>query len=444
MINLMHHQQVALNYMRFNDSFALFMEQGVGKTLPTLFRILELYKQSKIKNCLVVAPIVVIGSWQSDIELFDKEDQVLLNSCITTINYERVWQRVKGKDKLKPREEIDKIWDCIVLDEAHNIKNRTSNRSQVLFELSLNAKYRYILTGTPISNGQLENLWSQYTFLAPRKTSHGKVESIIFNGSYTKFLDRYCYLNRYYQPYKYHNVKEFQSIMNEYSYRVEKKDCLDLPDKLPDILYRIPLAEPTLYKTLLKESCLPDYQIICENALSTKLRLRQFLSGNINGKKIKCNKISTLKEFLDDFDKKLVIFAQFTESIHDIEELLKKMKLKHITMNGEQKDKLAWKKFNTDETIKVIVIQYQSGNAGVNLQVADTIIYYEPTDRSIFLEQSRDRIHRKGQKNPCTFIHFVTEKTIEVDMYRTVSNYQDFTDKLFNQIVLKYQKGRFK
>jgi SNF2 family DNA or RNA helicase len=219
-MKLYHHQKLALQYLRFNDSFALFMEQGTGKSIPTLIRIFELYKQGEIKNALIVAPKATMGAWYRDIEkFFNKSEQKLLENLITVINYDSVWRKGKG---------YDRQWDCIVLDESHKIKNRTSKRSAFLLKLSLQAKYRYILTGTPIGNGQLENIWAQYAFLKP-KVVRGRVASEIF-GTYRQFEDKYCILNQYWKPYRYLNVDELQDIIAEYSYRVTKEECLDLPE----------------------------------------------------------------------------------------------------------------------------------------------------------------------------------------------------------------------
>ena len=155
MINLYHHQKIALSYLRTNNAFALFMEQGTGKTFPTLVRLLELLKSKTIDDALVVAPKSTLGAWERDFEKFDESDQLILKSSITLVNYDLVWRR----DSFK------KPWGAIVLDEAHFIKNRSSKRSQALLKMAVHAKYKYILTGTPISNGQLENIWSLYTFL---------------------------------------------------------------------------------------------------------------------------------------------------------------------------------------------------------------------------------------------------------------------------------------
>ena len=110
-------------------------------------------------------------------------------------------------------------------------------------------------------------------------------------------------------------------------------------------------------------------------------------------------------------------------------------------MDGDQKDKNIWRQFQTDAKIRVIVCQYQTANAGIDLFASDTIIYYEPTTRSITLEQSRDRIHRSGQKNKCSYIHLLTTGTVEVDIYRALAGYQDFSEKLFTEYMNSYRKS---
>ena len=157
----------------------------------------------------------------------------------------------------------------------------------------------------------------------------------------------------------------------------------------------------------------------------------------------KCEKIEILKELLEGYedDKKLVIFAEFKYSIGKISELLKKEKIKFVVLDGEQKDKTIWRKFQADKSIRIIVCQYQTASAGIDLFASDTIIYYEPTLRSDILEQSRDRIHRTGQKNKCSYIHLLTKGTIEVDIYRTLAGYSDFSEKLFTEYMSNYRRS---
>lgn len=436
--------------MRSNNFFALFMEQGTGKTIPSLYRILDLLKSGKIENALVVSPKSALGAWERDIELFNDIDREMLSTYITLINYDKIWRG----DVKSP---YNKKWGCIILDEAHLIKNRTSQRSKFILKIATQADYKYILTGTPIGNGQLENIWSLYCFLDPY-LERGRVYSNLFKnhmeelgsgeykGSYQEFQDRYCLLNMYHKPCSYINVKELQTIINEHSYRVKKVDCLDLPDKLPDEIIRVELKEKSLYKRLHKDSALLEYEILAENPLSRMIKLRQLCSGHIKTEdgliEVKNEKLSILEELIEGYedDKKLVIFAEFKYSIGKISQLLKKLKIKHIILDGDQKDKTIWRKFQTDESIKIIVCQYQTASAGIDLFASDTIIYYEPTLRSNILEQSRDRIHRTGQKNKCSYIHLITKGTIEADIYRALAGYSDFNEKLFTEYMNNYKR----
>ena len=413
---------------------------GTGKTLVGLYRILDLLKSGAIEDALIVAPKSALGAWERDMELFNDLDRDILKSGITLINYDKVWRG----DKKSP---YYKKYGCIILDEAHLIKNRTSRRSKFLLHIATMSDYRYILTGTPISNGALHDIWSLYTFL-DGYIERGYPYSRIFGGAYRVFQDRYCILNMYHKPSSYIHVRELQEIINEYSYRVKKVDCLDLPDKLPDEIIKVDQAEKTLYKKLATESAILEYEILAENPLSRLVKLRQLCSGHIkleSGEilEVKNEKLSILQELLEGYedDKKIVIFAEFKYSIKKIAELLKKMKIKHIVLDGDQKDKTIWRKFQTDKSIRVIVCQYQTASAGIDLFASDTIIYYEPTLRSNTLEQSRDRIHRTGQKNKCSYIHLLTKGTVEVDIYRALAGYSDFSESLFTRYMEGYRRS---
>lgn len=396
-------------------------------------RLLELLKSKRINDALVVAPKSTLGAWERDFEKFDESDQLILKQSITLVNYDLVWRR----------DSFQKPWGAIVLDEAHFIKNRSSKRSQALLKMAVHAQYKYILTGTPIGNGQLENIWSLYTFLDPY-IERGRVASRIFGGSYPKFSDKYCILNQYHQPYSYRHVDELQDIINEHSYRVKKVDCLDLPEKLPDELVEVELIEKKLYKELHRESVIEQFDIVSENPLSRMIKLRQLASGFINNDgeivDVKCDKLTILEELMSGFNKKVVIFAQFTHSIDQINTLMKALKIKSIVLDGRTKDKSIWRQFQSDESIQVIICQYDTACAGIDLFASDTIIYYEPTIKSNTLEQSRDRIHRTGQKNKCSYIHLITKGTIEKEIYKALAGYSDFNEKLFTEYMESYQK----
>ena len=437
MITLYRHQEIALAHLRMNDAFALYMEQGTGKTLTILSRIAELLRSGRVRSVLIVAPKAVLGSWERDIEKFDPADRRALRSASLIINYDLVWRR----------SELWRYWDVIVLDEAHYIKNRTSNRAKALLGMALKSRFRYILTGTPIANGALQDIWSQMAFLDPVKLPRGVGTNAFPEAgqSYYDFQDRYCFLDQYFKPYRYQHVDELQGVIAEHSFRIKKAECLDLPEKLPDEIYSIDQAEPRRYKELMRESAIEEYELLAENPLLRMLRLRQLCSGHLPGVDgLKCGKIKALDEFLDGFgidENKLAIFAQFTKSIDDIAILLSRKKIPFVILDGRSKDPTVWRRFQDDAMIRAIICQYEAGSAGIDLFAASTILYFEPTIRSNVLEQSRDRIHRVGQTRGCQYIHFITKGTIETAILRALQGFADFNEKLFTEYIQTYQKS---
>jgi SNF2 family DNA or RNA helicase len=432
-IQLYKHQQTILRLLEQHPYFAIFAEQGTGKTLPTLIRILKLIRSGQIRNALIICPKAVRGSWERDIgKFFNKLDQLLLRKYLTITTYDLIWRR----------KELDKQWDLIVLDESHFIKNRTSNRyngqikiivnpktgkkkrervTRGIQEISRTSKYRYILTGTPIGNSHWEEIWAQYDFLDPT----------IF-GKYSDFEKRYCILNQFYKPWKYLNVDELKEKIFTHSYRITKAECLDLPEKLPPERFTLELLEKKLYKEML-ENYIAELDIEAKNPLARMTKLRQMCSGSIIDEqkevhRLKCEKAAILEEFLGSWDKKLVIFAEYTESIADIKRVLLKKKIAHVVLDGAQKDKTIWRRFQEEAGLQVIVCQYQTAAAGIDLFAADTMLFYEPTLSSQTFEQACDRIHRPGQREKCSYILFETEKTIEVKIWDALMKHRDFNE----------------
>lgn len=408
-----------------NDSYALFCDQGVGKTLPVLYHISHLFHTQKIQNALIVAPISAMGAWSRDLIKLPSSVKEKIKE-IEIINYDKVWRR---------KEIQEKTWDCIVLDESHCIKHRSSKRSKAVRNMAKNnTKYRYILTGTPMSNGHLHEYWAQYDFL----------DKSIF-GTYKQFTDKYCVLNQFYQPYRYRNVDELIEIINSKCYRITKEECLDLPEKLEDELIELELQEKTKYKQML-ENFIAELEIEAQNPLVRTIKLRQMLSGFIVDEhkeihKLKSQKNVVLQELLEARgDRKTVIFAEFKYSIQSIVELLRKMKIKHVVLDGEQKNKQIWKEFQSDESIQVIVCQYQTANAGIDLYASDTIIFYEPTLSSTVNDQAKDRIHRIGQQQKCSYYYLITKKTIEEHIYKTICKGSDFGKEVLLDFVRKEKR----
>jgi SNF2 family DNA or RNA helicase len=442
-VTLFRHQQTILGIAeerirRGLPFYAVFAEQGTSKTLPMLILALRLYKAGAIRSALVVCPNSVRGSWSRDIErFFSPLERHLFERFLTVTTYDLIWRRP----------ELDREWDMMVLDESHFIKNRTSNRyrgqikkvdgkrrrvTNGIQQISRRSKFRYILTGTPIGNSRWEEIWAQFDFLDPN----------IF-GPYSHFEARYCILGKYYKPVAYKNVDELKAIIAQHSIWIRKVDCLDLPEKLPPERLTLELEERKLYKEMLA-NYIQELDIEAKNPLARLTKLRQMCSGHIRDEsgtvhRLKCTKPAALDEFLENWEKKLVIFAEFEESIADICRVLDRRGIRYVTLDGRQKDKQVWKKFQEDPGLQVIVCQYRSASAGIDLFAADTMIFYEPTLSSQTFEQACDRIHRPGQREKCSYILFETAGTVEVKIWDALMRHRDFNETELRAFVKEVQ-----
>lgn len=440
MVELYEHQKTALNLLRLNDGFALFMEQGTGKTFPVLFRLAELAMTGRIRSALVAAPKAVCSSWDDKIAQLSDEQRGALESIELVIaSYDIVWRR---------KEIADATFDAVVFDESHYIKTPSAKRTKGCLKLAARATYRWILTGTPTSNGQLCNLWSQFAAITPT-VRKGRVYPECFGGAtYFDWIGSVAYLNQYRKPYKYKNVAAIQKVMEEVSYRITKEECLDLPEKMPDEVLHVRLKPGVLgvYKQMLRSSAILELDTLAGNPLTRSLRLRQIASGFIeteNGEHVDypCAKLEALKEFLEDFEKKVVVFCDFRNSIDAVSAVMDRLKMTHVILDGRQSDKGVWRRFQSDDCIQAIICQYQSGSAGIDLHAADTCVFFEPTLSSNLTEQAKDRIHRVGQTRACSYVYLITDGTIESAIYSALGNYEDFGEALFTRYIGEYTKG---
>ena len=99
-------------------------------------------------------------------------------------------------------------------------------------------------------------------------------------------------------------------------------------------------------------------------------------------------------------------------------------------INGESKNLESY----DNEPNSVTLVQYQSGSMGMNLQLANKIVYYTLPLRSMFYEQSKKRIHRIGQDRPCIYYQLIVKGSVEEHILATLNMRRDYTDALFEEV----------
>lgn len=436
----------------FSRGVALLMEMGTGKTITSIGIVGALYQFGKVRKILVVAPLSILGVWEEEFSKFaafpytltvlkgpSRKKAEMLRGVgkdglqIVVVNYESAW-RIE-KDILA----FDA--DLIIADEAHKLKEARTSQSKAMHHFGDKARYKLLLTGTVITNRELD-VFSQYRYLNRK----------VFGDSF------YVYRNRYFDMVGYGNhiprfrnymLDEFLQRMHSIAYRVTKEECLDLPGITEEI--RTVELEPKamkIYKELLKESYteLGQKEVSAVNVLTKLLRLSQVTGGHITDDEGDNNTVSTAKvdAFADILDtamaeeKKIVVMARFIPELNDIEALLKKKGIGYATVRGGVKNREEEiRRFQEDSDCRVFVGQIAAAGLGITLTAASTMVFYSLDYSMSNFEQTKARIHRVSQTENCHYIYLVAKGTVDTKVLRALRQKVDLAKALVDD----YRKG---
>ena len=411
------------------------------------------YLMGYLKRVLIIAPTSVCAVWPKEFAeyaafpytiktmLGDKRKRLKeLDDLIkfpyphlkvAVVNYESTW-----RDGIyEALEDYDA--DLIICDESQRIKTHDSEQSKAVHRLGDKARYKMILSGTPVQNEAVD-VFSQYRFLDPS----------VFGTNFYAFRGRYCVMGGFNrkQIVSYRDLDDL--IMKEHSvaYRITKEEALDLPEQTFENRYiTMSAKERTVYDRLRRDSYaeLSDGGTITATTVLTKLlRLQQFTGGflveddTIRPQLVSRGKLDALADILQDYvvegRKKLVIFARFLPEIHEIEALcgkvLKPSGMKAVAIYGDIKKEdrgAVVQQFQTDAATMVFIGQIDTAGTGITLTAADTCVYYSVNFNYATYSQSLSRIHRIGQRNRCTYIHLVVEKTVDETILQALAKKED-------------------
>lgn len=427
------HQKVALAFCQRRKNFGLFMEMGTGKTKVILDLLGNYYRTEQIKRpSLIVAPVAVINNWKREAELNQPSLRVVVAqgsqgkkllavdqvkqglADIVVINYESLWRLA---------EDFDLDWFAMVLDESTRIKHRGTNQAKAIIKLGRRAARKYIMTGTPSPNSPLE-LYNQIRFLDPS----------VFGESWYAFRDRYAIMGGYggYQVLGWKNLPELTQKLAAVSYRVLKKDCLDLPEKIYKE-YRLTMDkdQSKFYKELADDliTTIGGTDIMATVVLAKLTKLRQIASGFVyrdDGHTINLDhnpKLDQLEALLTEIAPrhKLVIWTSFREELTLVSAICSKLGFKWVkldgTINAKERDHVV-QTFQKDEEVRVFIGQQHAGGIGITLTAADYCIFFSNDYSSEIRLQAEDRLHRIGQRNPVTYIDLIMKGTLDSTIKR--------------------------
>jgi len=439
------HQVTALEKSWQKKVYALFMEMGTGKTKVALDSLAMLYDQGKVNGALIIAPKGVYKTWYSQeipthLPSHIRYKLVLWQATInqkqkkrldilfkTGVDLHILIMNVEAFSTTKGVDFAKKFLSChetfMVVDESTTIKNPGAKRTKNIINLAPHAKYRRILTGSPVTKSPLD-LYKQCEFLDPYLLDHS---------SYYTFRSRYATMRsanfngRSVQlVVGYKNLAELSEKLKPFSYRVLKDDCLDLPPKtyMKRVITLTPEQEK-VYKQM-KQMALAQMNgkvTTTVNALTQLMRLHQITCGHFKAdddsiQPIKNNRLSQLLEVLEELEGKAVIWAHYQ---FDVQTIVKAITEKYgeksvVTYYGLTPNEIRQsniERFQTKDETRFLVGTPQTGGFGITLTAASTMIYYSNGYDLEKRTQSEARIDRIGQKFPMTYIDILAEDTVD-------------------------------
>ena len=443
------HQKKALSICWDSDFFALFMEMGTGKTKVAIDNMAILYEKGEINSALVIAPKGVYDNWVRN------EIPTHLPERIN--RYVMRWVPKKTKayetelvDFVLSKESLLKIFvmnvealstkrgveaaeaflhqnpdNFVLVDESTTIKNRKAARTKNILSLRALSKYRRILTGSPITKSPMD-LFSQSLFLDKRALNYNSF--FAFQARYAVVRQRSVGHRSFQEIVGYRRLDELSEKLDQFSYRVLKQDCLDLPEKVfvrRDV--ELTKEQRSAYDQMVvwALAALGNGEVATtSNVLTQIMRLQQICCGHIMTdegvlKELPNNRLSTLMDLAEEVQGKAIIWATYTHDIQSISNALSDRfgpdsvaTYYGETPQDERQQIVNW--FQDESSpLRFFVGQPRTGGYGITLTAANTVVYYSNSyDLEIRL-QSEDRAHRIGQTNKVTYVDLVSPKTVD-------------------------------
>jgi len=451
------HQKDALKKCYDKEAFAIFAEMGTGKTKIALDNACILYNRGKINRLLVVAPKGAYMTWfdqeipthvpdyiekkvviwkQSTSQKYMSELRSMMNNNfelkIMIMNVE-AFSSKRGVDFAR----LFLIGrSMMIVDESTTIKNPKAKRTKAILALANETRYRRILTGSPVTNSPLD-LWAQMDFLDPY---------ILGQSSYYAFRTRYAVVitanaaggtHTYQKIIKFKNLKELGELVAPHSYRILKKDCLDLPDKVyTKREVELSDEQKEAYKDMKANamSVLKGQSMTAVNVLTQLIRLHQITCGHMKTDAghtidLKSSRIDELMQILGETTGKVIIWANY---IHDIEKIEANIALSDFGADSlctyygatatEDRQKCINEFQDPDSKLRFFIGNTQTGGYGITLTEASTVIYYSNNYDLEKRIQSEDRAHRIGQKNKVLYIDLVAKGTVDEKIIKSLRN----------------------
>jgi SNF2 family DNA or RNA helicase len=443
------HQLDALSAGMQKPSYGYLMEMGTGKSKVLLDNIAGLYLSGEINFALVLAPKGVYRNWVAK-EIPEHMSEQVPHRVIR-------WVANPSKTQQAEMKEIGKAFDgltffvmnveafstlkgktagewmakhfgktgLIAIDEATTIKNHKAKRTKALLKIAAQFSYRRILTGSPITKSPMD-AFAQFEFLGPRTLGFDSFYA--FQSRYAVTQKRKMGRISFEQVVGYRNLEELTKRIDENSFRVLKKDCLDLPEKTFVARYvDLTLEQAKMYEQLrtMAMTMLNGGELVTAPAVVTQLiRMQQVLSGHLktdDGDMVffPSRRMDALTDMLEEHTGKAIVWSRFRYDIQQIVETLNRVfgdgcaAAYYGDTSDEERNNIVRNFQDPSHPLRFFVGNQATAGYGLTLTEADLVVYYANSFSLEHRLQSQDRVHRIGQRRAVTYVDLISAGTID-------------------------------
>lgn len=434
------------------DVFALFAEPGAGKTKAGIDTAFMRYARGEIDAVIIIAKKDVHTQWVKDAlpqhaplgmpwsaychDYLPKTGYQDGKLNFFAVNFD-------GAKGAKAQELLRAFIGAarrimIIIDESQEIKNKTSGRWKVCYEIRQKCRYAMLMSGTPIAKS-LVDYWAQYFMLD---------EKIIGDRYMTSFRSKYCIMGGYdgTQIVDYQNESQLYKLTEPFTYRVSKSDLKMPPKRYKEIAFDMGPRQRKAFddfKNLFIANLQQNGSTAVQNAGGALIRLQQITSGFLphdDGtiEYFENPRLDAMRMGLSQVpDEKVIIWCRFH---HDVEQVLKELGEDAVDYYGKTPDKLRLvnkERFIEDPAVRYMVSTAAAGGTGIDgyQKVCNTNIYYTNSYNAIHRWQSEDRTNRTGMLfESSLYMDLICRAGIDRKLLRNLREKRELSDLMLDDL----------